>query len=84
MNLTITDITIVALSLAAVYFGWHYVQARINDRFNAVYNRINNLEQDYYTAHERMHERVFGLEKIVNPANKCCKKEGMSKQFVQD
>lgn len=83
MNLTITDITIVALSVAAVYFGWHYIRARINDKFHAVYNRINNLEQDYYTAHERMHERVFALEKFVNPG-KCCKKEAMSKQFIQD
>ena len=82
MNLTFNEIALAALTALAAYFGWHYFRAKMNDKFNAVYNRISNFEQDYYTAHERMHDRVFAIEKILNPSSKCCAKK--DKQFIQD
>lgn len=80
MNLTFNEVALAALTALSVYFGWHYIRTKINEKFHAVYNRINNLEEDLYKTNERLHERVFTIEKNVNPT-KCCKKDS---QFIQD
>ena len=71
MTIDTNTVLMVALALTTVYFAYGFVRGLVQDKFDKVYTRIDEVEKEMWMANDRTSNRINDLARSCRATQPC-------------